>query len=187
MRLGPHVRTGPHARGFVNAQASALGGALTRVTNLALAPPARELRNERWSTSHLTEQQERMREMAHDFAEQEIRPVAWEYDRDGTWPKAIIDQAWELGLMNSHLPERYGGTGVSYLEGCLIAEELAWGCAAIATTLGANDLATAPVLLGGPSRSRAPTWDASEEPRLASFCLTEPDAGSDVSTCARPR
>src|SRR5689334_4579193 len=93
----------------------------------------------------LTEQQESMREMAHDFAEQEIRPVAWEYDKDGTWPEAIIDKAWELGLMNSHLPERYGGAGVSYLEGCLIGEELAWGCAAVATTLGANDLATAHV------------------------------------------
>ena len=44
--------------------------------------------------------------MAHDFAEQEIRPVAWEYDSDGTWPQAIIDKAWELGLMNSQLPDR---------------------------------------------------------------------------------
>ena len=131
----------------------------------------------------LTEQQEHMREMAHDFAEQEIRPVAWEYDTDGTWPEAIISQAWELGLMNSHLPERYGGAGVSYLEGCLIGEELAWGCAAIATTLGANDLATAPVLLGGSEQIKSTYLGRlSEEPGLASFCLTEPDAGSDVSS-----
>ena len=54
----------------------------------------------------LTEEQEDMREMAHDFAEKEIRPVAWEYDKDGTWPEAIIKKAWELGLMNSHIPER---------------------------------------------------------------------------------
>jgi acyl-CoA dehydrogenase len=131
----------------------------------------------------LTEQQESMREMAHDFAEQEIRPVAWEYDKDGTWPEAIIDKAWELGLMNSHLPERYGGAGVSYLEGCLIGEELAWGCAAVATTLGANDLATAPVLLGGSDQIKSTYLGRLiEEPRLASFCLTEPDAGSDVSS-----
>jgi acyl-CoA dehydrogenase len=131
----------------------------------------------------LTEQQENMREMAHDFAEQEIRPVAWEYDRDGTWPEAIINQAWQLGLMNSHLPERYGGAGVSYLEGCLIGEELAWGCAAIATALGANDLAAAPVLLGGSEQIKSTYLGRlSEEPRLASFCLTEPDAGSDVSS-----
>ena len=54
----------------------------------------------------LTEEQENIREMAHDFAEKEIRPVAWEYDKDGTWPEEIIKKAWELGLMNSHLPER---------------------------------------------------------------------------------
>jgi alkylation response protein AidB-like acyl-CoA dehydrogenase len=47
--------------------------------------------------------------MAHDFAEKEIRPVAWEYDRDGTWPEEILRKAWELGLMNGHTPEEYGG------------------------------------------------------------------------------
>src|SRR5690348_15840002 len=131
----------------------------------------------------LTEQQASMRERAHDFAEQEIRPVAWEYDKDGTWPEAIIDKAWELGLMNSHLPERYGSAGVSYLEGCLIGEELAWGCAAVATTLGANDLATAPVLLGGSDQIKSTYLGRLiEEPRLASFCLTEPDASSHVSS-----
>jgi acyl-CoA dehydrogenase len=130
----------------------------------------------------LTEEQQNMRQMARDFAEKEIRPVAWDYDQDGTWPQVIINKAWELGLMNSHLPEEYGGVGASYLEGCLIAEELAWGCAAIATTLGANDLAAAPVLLGGSEEIKKEYFEKLvEEPRLASFCLTEPDAGSDVS------
>jgi acyl-CoA dehydrogenase len=130
----------------------------------------------------LTEEQDSMREMAHDFAENEIRPLAWEYDKDGTWPEVILKKAWELGLMNSHLPAEYGGVGASYLEGCLIAEELAWGCAAIATTLGANDLASAPVLLGGSDEIKKQYFGMLvEEPKLASFCLTEPDAGSDVS------
>jgi acyl-CoA dehydrogenase len=130
----------------------------------------------------LTDEQQNMREMAHDFAEKEIRPVAWEYDKEGTWPAPIIEKAWELGLMNSHLPEEYGGVGTSYLDGCLIGEELAWGCAAIATTLGANDLASAPVLLGGSDEIKRKYFGMLvEEPRLASFCLTEPDAGSDVS------
>src|SRR4051794_6567158 len=97
----------------------------------------------------LTEEQENVREMARDFAQREIRPVAWEYDRDATWPQEIIGKAWQVGLMNSHIPEEYGGVGASYLDGCLIGEELAWGCAAIATTLGANELAAGPVLLGG--------------------------------------
>src|SRR4051794_36483048 len=130
----------------------------------------------------LTEEQTSMREMAHDFAEKEIRPVAWEYDKDGTWPEAIIAKGWEVGLMNAHFPEEYGGAGASYLDGCLVGEELAWGCAAIATTLGANDLAATPVLLGGSDAIKAAYLGRlSDEPRLASFCLTEPDAGSDVS------
>src|SRR5882757_7435349 len=79
----------------------------------------------------LTEEQQNLREMAHDFAEKEIRPVAWEYDRDSTWPQGILEKAWELGLMNSHIGEEYGGSGVSYLEGALIEEELSWGCSGI--------------------------------------------------------
>jgi acyl-CoA dehydrogenase len=130
----------------------------------------------------LTEEQESMREMAHDFAEKEIRPVAWAYDKDATWPQQIIEDAWEVGLMNSHLPAEYGGVGASYLDGCLIAEELAWGCAAIATTLGANELAAAPVLLGGSDAIKKRYFGMLvDEPKLTSFCLTEPDAGSDVS------
>ena len=60
----------------------------------------------------LTDEQKSMREMAHDFAEKEIRPVAWEYDKEGTWPQDIIEKAWELGLMNGHLPAEYGGEGI---------------------------------------------------------------------------
>ena len=130
----------------------------------------------------LTEQQRNIRELAHDFAEQEIRPVAWEYDRDATWPEQLIHQAWDVGLMNSQLPEKYGGAGASYAEGVLIGEELAWGCAAIATTLGINELAATPVVLGGSEQIKAHYLGMlTEEPRLASFCLTEPEAGSDVS------
>ena len=68
----------------------------------------------------LTEEQQNLRELAHDFAEREIRPAAWEFDKDGTWPEAIIAKAWEVGLMNSQIPEAYGGAGASSLDGCLI-------------------------------------------------------------------
>jgi acyl-CoA dehydrogenase len=130
----------------------------------------------------LTDEQKALREMAHDFAEKEIRPVAWDYDRDGTWPQEILEKAWELGLMNSHIPEDYGGPGASYLEGTLIEEELAWGCSGIATSIGANGLATAPLQLGGSEQlKREYLGMLTEAPRFASFCLTEPDAGSDVS------
>ena len=130
----------------------------------------------------LTEEQDNVRAMAHDFAANEIRPVAWEYDKDGTWPQRIIQKAWELGLMNAQIPEAYGGPGASYLEGCLIGEELAWGCAGIGTTLGANGLACGPLLLGGSEGlKRHYLGQLVDEPRVASFCLTEPGAGSDVS------
>ncbi len=130
----------------------------------------------------LTDEQKSMREMAHEFAEKEIRPVAWEYDRNGTWPQEIIDKAWELGLMNGHLPTEYGGPGLSYLEGTLIEEEIAWGCSGIGTSLSCNGLAATPVLLAASEElKREYLGRLSEAPLLASFCLTEPDAGSDVS------
>jgi acyl-CoA dehydrogenase len=130
----------------------------------------------------LTDEQKNLREMAHDFAEKEIRPVAWEYDRDGTWPAEILQKAWEVGLMNTHVPEEYGGPGLGYLDGCLIEEELSWGCSGIQTTLGCNGLATAPIALGGSEETKKKYLGAvTEELKLVSFCLTEPDAGSDVS------
>ncbi|MEZ5123192.1 MAG: acyl-CoA dehydrogenase family protein [Solirubrobacterales bacterium] len=130
----------------------------------------------------LTDEQKALREMAHDFAEKEIRPVAWEYDKDGTWPQDVIDKAWEVGLMNTHAPERYGGPGLSAMDGTLIEEELAWGCSGIATSIGANGLAAAPVILGGSDDVQKEYFtELLENKALASFCLTEPDAGSDVS------
>jgi acyl-CoA dehydrogenase len=130
----------------------------------------------------LTDEQKNLREMAHDFAVKEIRPVAWEYDRDGTWPQDIIEKAWAVGLMNSHIPEEYGGAGAGYLDGCVIEEELSWGCSGIQTSLGCNGLASTPVLIGGSEEIKKEYLGRlTEAPLLASFCLTEPDAGSDVS------
>src|SRR4051812_41251867 len=121
--------------------------------------------------------------MAHDFATKEIRPVAWDYDRDATWPQEIVEKAWEVGLMNNHIPEEYGGPGLDYLTGCLIEEELGWGCSGIGTSLMCNGLATAPVVIGGSDEVKKEfLTPLTEEPKLASFCLTEPDAGSDVSS-----
>src|SRR5919107_1666873 len=115
---------------------------------------------------NLTDEQKDIRELAHDFAEKEIRPKAWNYDRDGTFPTEIIEKAWEVGLMNSHIPEEYGGPGLDYLTGCLIEEEPGWGCSGIG---------------GSEAIKKEYLGMLAEEPKLASFCLTEPDAGSDVS------
>jgi acyl-CoA dehydrogenase len=130
----------------------------------------------------LTDEQKALREMAHDFAEKEMRPVAWEYDKDGTWPEEVLKKAWEVGLMNSHIPEEYGGPGASYFDGALIEEEMGWGCSGIGTSLTCNGLATAPIMLGGSEDTKKEFLGRlTEEFGLASFCLTEPDAGSDVS------
>src|SRR3989440_7208220 len=120
--------------------------------------------------------------MAHDFAEKEMRPVAWEYDKDGTWPEEVLRKSWELGLMNSHIGEEYGGPGASYIDGTLIEEELGWGCSGIGTSIACNGLATAPIQIGGSDEVKKKYLGMlAEDFKLASFCLTEPDAGSDVS------
>ena len=131
----------------------------------------------------LTEEQQSMRELAHDFAEREIRPVAWQYDRDATWPQDIIDKAWELGLMNSHLPAEYGGAGPQLPRG-----RDPRGGARLGLLRNLDDARratasrTAPVgLAASEELKREYLGRLSEAPLLASFCLTEPDAGSDVS------
>jgi acyl-CoA dehydrogenase len=130
----------------------------------------------------LTDEQKDLRELAHSFAEKDIRPVAWEYDKDGTWPEDVMRTAWELGLMNSHIEEEYGGPGASFLDGTLIEEELGWGCSGIGTSIACNGLASAPVQLGGSDEVKKKYLGMlAEDFKLASFCLTEPDAGSDVS------
>ena len=130
----------------------------------------------------LTDEQKALREMAHDFAEKEMRPVAWECDKEGTWPADVLKKAWEVGIMNSHIPEEYGGSGASYFDGVLIEEELGWGCSGIGTSIACNGLATAPIALGGSEETKKKYLGMlTEEPLFASFCLTEPDAGSDVS------
>src|SRR5438445_2761638 len=130
----------------------------------------------------LTEEQRALRELAHEFAEKEIRPVAAEYDEHQTHPGDVIAKAHEVGLMNPHIPEEYGGAGLPAFEQILVGEELAWGCSGIATSIVANILGSLPVILAG-SDAQKGEWlpPLIEEPLLCSFALTEPGAGSDVS------
>src|SRR5438067_1278218 len=129
----------------------------------------------------LTDQQKALRELAHEFAVKEIRPRAAEYDEQSTHPADVIAKAHELGLMNAHIPEEYGGPGLSTFDGALIGEELSWGCAGMAVAIVANGLGSAPVLVAGTDEQKQ-RWIAPlvDEPLLCSFGLTEPDAGSDV-------
>jgi acyl-CoA dehydrogenase len=130
----------------------------------------------------LTDEQRDLRALAHEFAEKEIRPRAAEYDEHSIHPADVVAEAHELGLMNLHIPEEFGGPGLSIFDGILIGEELSWGCSGIAVSIVANALGAAPVLLAG-SEEQKREWlpQLVEEPLLCSFALTEPNAGSDVS------
>jgi acyl-CoA dehydrogenase len=130
----------------------------------------------------MTNEQKDMRDLAHDFAAKEIRPAAWDLDREGGWPKEILEKAWELGLTNATLPAEYGGSGISMLDGMIVGEEMGWGCSGVTTSMYANDLAT-PVLLtaGTDDQKRRFLAPLAESPMLASLCLTEPSAGSDFA------
>jgi acyl-CoA dehydrogenase len=130
----------------------------------------------------LTDEQRELRRLAREFAEKEIRPKAAEYDENSTHPADIIEKAHELGLMNPHIPEEYGGLGLPGFDGMLVGEELSWGCAGIAVSIVANTLGAAPVMISGTEEQKA-QWlpPLIERPILCSFGLSEPNAGSDVS------
>ena len=130
----------------------------------------------------LSDEQRALRELAREFAEKEIRPVAADYDERSQHPAKVLAAAHEVGLMNPHVPEEYGGAGLPAFEQILIGEELAWGCSGIATSMVANILGSLPVLVAGTDDQKR-EWlrPLVEEPLLCSFALTEPGAGSDVS------
>jgi acyl-CoA dehydrogenase len=130
----------------------------------------------------LTDEQKELRALAREFAEKEIRPKAAEYDEHQTHPADVIAKAHDLGLMNVHVPEEYGGLGLSTFEGILIGEEFSWGCSGMAVSLTANTLGAGPVLLAGTDEQKR-DWlrPLLDEPILCSFGLSEPDAGSDVA------
>jgi acyl-CoA dehydrogenase len=133
----------------------------------------------------LSDEQQRLRALAHEFAATEIRPNALEHDRHGSWPGAIVERLWEADLLNASLPSEYGGAGLANVDAVLIAEEISWGCTAFATILGGNALAIGALTLGGSDELRRRYLGRLiEAPRVASFALTEPNVGSDVSGLA---
>jgi acyl-CoA dehydrogenase len=130
----------------------------------------------------LTEEQRALRETAARFAREVIAPVAREFDRTAEFPREVIARGFELGLMNTHIPAELGGLGLTHLDGALIAEELAYGCAGIATSMIVNDLGLLPILLAGTAEQKERlVRPCTERLKFVSFCLTEPNAGSDVA------
>jgi acyl-CoA dehydrogenase len=130
----------------------------------------------------LTEEQVQLQELARKFAREEIIPKAAYHDQTGEFPREIVRKAWEIGLMNTHVPVEYGGAGLGVLDGCLITEEFAYGCTGIATAMEANGLAAAPVIVAGDEEQKKEFLGRlTREPLFAAYCVTEPGAGSDVA------
>lgn len=129
----------------------------------------------------LSEEQNQIREYAHEFSKREIAPHAEHYDKTAEFPWEILKKAWEAGLMNPHIPTEYGGPGYGVFESCLIAEESAWGCTGIGTAMEANSLAQAPVIVAGnDDQKKRFLTPLTEELMMAAYAVTEPGAGSDV-------
>lgn len=133
----------------------------------------------------LSVEQIQLKELAHDFAIKEIRPIAAHLDQTGEWPEKLLNKAYSLGLINCHIPEAFGGMGLSTFDACLIDEELGYGCTGVTTALTANSLAQVPVIIAG-SDEQKKQWLApfASEHAICSYAVTEPQAGSDVAAIA---
>ncbi len=130
----------------------------------------------------LTETQQAFQDMARQFAQNEIAPAAAKHDASGEFPREVLQKAWEAGLMNPHIPEDCGGMGLAALDGCVISEEIAWGCTGIGTAMEANTLAEMPVIVAGSeSQKKKYLGRLTEELGFCAYAVTEPGAGSDVA------
>ncbi len=129
----------------------------------------------------LSSEQRMLRDLAHDFAENEIKPVAAHYDENDEYPWPIIKKAQEYGLFSVNVPEKYGGPGMSLLEEVILTEELAWGCSGIETALMLNSLAALPIKIAGTEEQKMKYLGRMAEGTMAAYCVTEPGAGSDVA------
>jgi acyl-CoA dehydrogenase len=129
-----------------------------------------------------TEEQNALIEMAARFTKERIIPVAAACDQESRFPKDVFEAAWELGLVNATVPEEYGGAGMGELDNALIAEQLAYGCTGIQTSMLANTLALTPILLAGSEEQKKKYLGMlTEKPLFAAYCTTEPSGGSDVA------
>jgi acyl-CoA dehydrogenase len=129
----------------------------------------------------LTEEQQQLQQLARKFAQREIAPVAAELDREQRFSQEIVDKYYQTGLLHGHVPEEFGGAGLSSLEGCIVAEELAAACGGVRCYLGGNHLGLIPLLIAGsPELKKELLEKHCAGPNLAAFCLTEAGAGSDV-------
>ena len=131
----------------------------------------------------LTAEQRELQQLAHEFAAAELRPVAAEWDEREDFPPELLAKAAQLGLTSYRIPREYGGAEVDAVTAALVAEELSWGCAGLAATIGATMFPVRPLIRFGTEEQRQRYLPrlASEEGCLAAIAFTEPHAGSDVN------
>jgi short-chain 2-methylacyl-CoA dehydrogenase len=130
----------------------------------------------------LSDEQRLLRDTVRDFARQEVAPVAEELDREKRFPYEIVAKMGGLGLMGIPFPQEYGGGGADTLSYVLAVEELARVDSSVCITMAAHtSLGTMPIHLWGTEEQKE-EWlsQLCSGERLASFGLTEPEAGSDA-------
>ena len=129
----------------------------------------------------LAEEQLALKEMAREFAMKEMRPNAAKYDQSHEFPWEIMQKAFDAGFMTINIPEAYGGGGLSNFDTALICEELSAGCPGMGTSILAVSLATTPIVMFGSEEQKAKFLaPLCRKMALASYCLTEREAGSDA-------
>jgi butyryl-CoA dehydrogenase len=130
----------------------------------------------------LTDEQQMVQALARDFAEQEVKPIAGECDREARFPHATVKRMGELGLMGIAIPEALGGSGADVLSYVLALEEVAVACASHAVIMSVNNsLVGDPILrFGTPEQHERFLTPLASGRGLGCFALTEPQAGSDA-------
>ncbi|XP_013162292.1 PREDICTED: probable medium-chain specific acyl-CoA dehydrogenase, mitochondrial isoform X3 [Papilio xuthus] len=130
----------------------------------------------------LNDEQKALQDLARKFTKEEIIPVAAQYDKTGEYPWPIVKKAWELGLMNGHIPEHCGGMGLGVMESGITCEATAFGCSGIMAALFINDIGQTPVIIAGnKEQQKKYLGRLIDEPLVAAYGVTEPGAGSDVA------
>jgi acyl-CoA dehydrogenase len=129
-----------------------------------------------------SEEQKALIDTARRFGRERIIPVAAECDRLGQFPREVFEAAHAIGLVNATIPEAYGGPGLGELDNALIAEQLAYACTGVQTSMLANSLAATPIRLAGTEEQKKKYLGMlTASPLFASYCTTEPSGGSDVA------
>ncbi len=128
-----------------------------------------------------TEEQLMLRDMARDFVNNEIKPIAAKIDADEKIPPELIKQLGELGFLGVAFPEEYGGGGFGEVGYCLMQEEMARGCMSTATFIGAHQsIGSNVIYLGGTEEQKQKyLMPLAKGEKIGAFCLTEAQAGSD--------